>query len=119
MARMTQLEYEAYVARCGRTNDLVKSKVVTKESELHNQILTECSRRQWIVFHGSMAHATFRTPGEPDFVILADGGRVFLIEAKSANGKLSPEQAAINAWASKLGHRVVVVRSLGEFLEVV
>lgn len=63
-----------------------------------------------------MAHSTFRTPGEPDFVILAEGGRALLIECKTRKGKLSPEQRAIVAWANKLGHTVHVVRSFGEFI---
>lgn len=128
-----------------------------KESELHEQILAECARRRWIVFHGSMAHRTFRTPGEPDFVILANQGfqcvecgmrcadhnlsdcckatdffksssrqhrwisveRTFLIEAKAAGRKLSPDQQAIAQWAAMLGHTVHVVRSFEEFLKVV
>ena len=89
-----------------------------REKDLHAQILGECKRRGWLVFHGSMAHSTFRTPGEPDFVILAQG-RTFLIEAKTAKGKLSTAQLAVQAWAGGLGHKVHVVRSFAEFLEAV
>lgn len=97
------------------------------EYKLHEFIIAECKRRGWIVFHGSMAHQTFRTKGEPDFVILANCAnaefqtrpqRVFLIECKTKNGKLSPDQQAIKHWATTLGHTIHVVRSEQEFLEV-
>lgn len=90
---------------------------VEDESELHQAILDECKRRGWLALHGSMAHRTHRSLGEPDAVILCDGGRVLLIEAKSKTGKLRPEQAALHAWATKLGHKVWVVRNMDEFLE--
>lgn len=89
-----------------------------KESELHQQILDECRKRGWLPLHGSMAHRAFRTSGEFDFTILADGGQVYLIECKTRTGKLSPEQQGIHAWARKLGHAVHVVRSIEEFLSI-
>jgi hypothetical protein len=64
-----------------------------------------------------MAHRTKRTEGEPDFIILAEGGRVLLVECKTATGKLSPEQQAVAAWAAKLGHSIKIVRSMDEFRE--
>ena len=97
------------------------SEAVAKEAKLHNQILDECKKRGWICFHGSMAHRTFRTEGEPDFVILADKGRTFFIEAKRATkaSKLSPAQRALAHWAKRLGHAIHVVRNVKEFLEIV
>jgi hypothetical protein len=91
---------------------------VGREAELHEAIFDECRRRCWIGLHGSMADRTCRTLGEPDFVILADGGRVFFVECKSRRGKLSPAQFALKHHAEKLGHTVHVVRSVGEFLAV-
>jgi hypothetical protein len=91
---------------------------VSREVDLHEEIFDECRRRGWIALHGSMAERTCRTLGEPDFVILADGGRVLFVECKSRSGKLSPAQAALKFHAEKLGHAVHVVRSLGQFLEV-
>jgi len=89
-----------------------------REAELHEEIFDECRRRGWIALHGSMAERTGRTLGEPDFVILADGGRVLLVECKSRSGKLSPAQAALKHHAEKLGHTVHVVRSLEGFLKL-
>src|SRR5688572_4019426 len=91
---------------------------VAKESELHADILAECKKRGWIAFHGSMAHSTYRTEGEPDFVILANNGRLIMIECKTRTGKLSPEQLGIQQWAAKLGHTIHVVRSMEEFLTI-
>ena len=90
----------------------------SRESDLHEEIFDECRRRGWIALHGSMAERTCRTLGEPDFVILADGGRVLFVECKSRSGKLSPAQAALKHHAQKLGHTVHVVRSLQEFLRI-
>ena len=89
------------------------------ESDLHDKILAECRRCGWIALHGSMAHRTHRSVGEFDFVILADCGRVFFIECKSRSGKLRPDQAALKAWAERLGHQPILIRSKREFLEAV
>jgi predicted RecB family nuclease len=92
---------------------------VEEESGLHEQILKECQRRGWLALHGSMAHKTFRTLGEPDFIILADGGKTYFFECKAGDKKPSTEQLGIIAWAAKLGHQVHVVRSFEAFLEAV
>jgi len=88
------------------------------EAKLHAQILEECRRRGWRHFHGSTAHRTHRTPGEPDFVIAADGGRTFYVEAKTRRTKPTTDQLAIHAHLRKLGHRIAVVRSFTDFLNV-
>ena len=113
---MTQAAYIDYLAKrnqCEKPEQHVKD-----EARIHDQIIGEVRRRGWIAFHGSMAHRTFRTPGEPDFVILGEGGAVFLVEVKTGTGKLSIDQQAIHGWARKLGHAVHVVRSLEEFLKL-
>ena len=91
---------------------------VSREAELHEEVFDECRRRGWIALHGSMAERTCRTLGEPDFVILAGGGRVLFVECKTRTGKLSPAQAALKHHAEKLGHTVHVVRSLDDFLNL-
>lgn len=90
-----------------------------KECDLHYQIIDHCKQVGWIYFHGSMAQATARTKGEPDFVILANKGRVFFIECKTRIGKLSIEQQGLQIWAEKLGHKIHVVRSFEEFVNVI
>ena len=96
----------------------IRADAVDYEDGLHNDILDECLRRGWIAFHGSMAHSTFRTPGEPDFVILADGARLFLVECKTRTGKLTKDQQAIAAWARKLGFTIHLIRSMSAFMEL-
>src|SRR2546430_11074706 len=82
------------------------------EKQLHSQILSFARARGWIALHGDMTRKTGRTLGEPDFVIIADAGRVFFVEAKSMIGVLSPAQAAFRARARDLGHTVHIYRSL-------
>ncbi len=100
-------------------NQKAESGNFRNEAEIHEQIFDACRQRGWIALHGSMAERTCRTLGEPDFTILADGGRVLFVECKSRSGKLSPAQAALKFHAEKLGHAIHVVRSLEDFLAVV
>lgn len=88
---------------------------VEREADLHEQIFSECRRRGWIAFHGSMAERTHRTEGENDFHCLLPGGIVLFIECKRHGGKLSPAQFAMSHWMEKLGHKMHVVRSFDEF----
>ena len=93
---------------------------VDREKDLHADILEHCKLKRWVVFHGSMAHRAMRTPlGEPDFCIAMPAGRVIWIEAKTKSGKLSQDQVVVHHCLKGLGHAVVVVRSMAEFLEAV
>ena len=122
---ITQFQYDEMKRRCeggkgsqslpdgsGRAGD-------SKESVLHDKITQYCRDRGWIYFHGSMAHRAMRTVGEPDFQILADGGRVFFVECKTVKGKLSAQQLGLKMWAEKLGHAIHTVRTFEEFVEIV
>lgn len=118
MASMTQEQLNAYNARhVKKTIPVNFGDACEVESKLHQDIRDECARRGWIALHGSMAHRAMRTPGEWDFVIVADQGRTFFVEAKTRTGKLTVEQAAMKHWAENLGHKPMVVRSLAEFVE--
>lgn len=112
--RMTAVEFAAYEAR--RLRQPIVADGVSDESALHDAILGECQRRGWIAFHSRMDRPSTLMRGAPDFLILADGGAVILVECKTKTGKLSTEQSAVIAWARKLEHTVHVVRSLDEFL---
>lgn len=89
------------------------------ERPLHDQIFDECRARGWIAFHGSMAERTHRTEGEPDFTILADRGRTFLIECKSKTGKRSTKQNEMAHQAALLGHFIHTIRTFEEFRAIV
>jgi len=123
MSQFTPAWLAGYLARMSGTDRASRTSLTTqgvaeREAELHEKIFDECRRRGWIALHGSMAERTCRTLGEPDFVILADGGRVLFVECKSRSGKLSPAQTALKHHAEKLGHTVHVVRSMEEFLKL-
>lgn len=90
-----------------------------KESDLHKKIIEYCKGRRWIYFHGSMAHRTHSTLGQPDFTVLANNGRVFFIECKTRTGKLSNEQRGLQLAADMLGHKIHIVRSFKEFVQLV
>jgi hypothetical protein len=89
------------------------------ESDLHDAIIAYVKHKGWICFYSPMCYRTRRCIGEQDFTILADHGRTFLIECKTAKGKLTSEQLGLALWAEKLGHKIHLVRSVAEFLEVV
>ena len=117
--RFTQSDVNAFNARQNRAGLEQPFSDTSIESRLHEKIIDECERRGWLYLHGAMSKRTHRTAGEPDFLIYADKGRLFSVECKSASGKLSLEQSALIAHASKLGHTVHVVRSMQQFLELV
>jgi hypothetical protein len=120
---ISQTDFERMQARVAPKRELVSdayklTDAVTRESDLHSFISDFCRQRGWIAFHGSMAHRAMRTIGEPDYQILADKGRVFLIECKTAKGKLTPEQLGLAMLAEKLGHKIHCIRSMKEFIEL-
>lgn len=105
-----------------KTKDLsisgpLKGDPVSRESKLHDQIMEECRTRRWLVIHSRMDMPATVAKGVPDFVIMADKGRLLLVECKSKTGKLTIEQMAFGIMAEELGHKVHVVRSLEEFRE--
>lgn len=95
------------------------SPACSSESELHDQISSECKRRGWYVVHSRLDRPTTTDIGCPDFIIAAQDGRTFWIECKTAKGKTKPAQAAVGLMLAHLGHRYALVRSFEEFLEKV
>lgn len=123
---MTQAEYlqlcarlEANKAKRDPDDAGERAAGVEHEADLHEAIMSSCRSRGWLVFHGSMAHRTHRSLGEPDLFVIADHGRFFMVECKSKTGKLTIEQQGVVLWAAKLGHTVHVIRSLAEFEKIV
>ncbi len=117
MPRMTEAELLAYQTR--QRQPLIQTEVPTiqRESELHNQIAEFCARNGFVAFHGSTAHRTHRTLGEPDFIVVAEG-YVYFVECKRPGQKLRPDQLAIDAALRRNEHALHVVTSLQEFIEV-
>ena len=118
MPRMTAAEYQAFLARFTKPQARQIADGVAREIDLHNDILSECRRRGWLVIHGRTDRPATVTVGSPDFVILADQGRTIYVEAKARREKRSMEQLAFHAWAARLGHTIHVVRNMDEFLNL-
>lgn len=119
---ISMFQYREMLMRTGSRRGmpvLEKTTAVKREDDLHDSIIDFCKEHGWLYFHGSMAHKTYRTAGEPDFHIWADGGRKFAFECKSRLGKLSTAQLGIIAHAAKLGHTVHAIGSMAEFRELV
>lgn len=92
---------------------------VLVESKLHEDIIAHCKDNGWKHIHSRMDRRSTVGNGVCDFIIAADGGRVFWIECKSRSGKLTMEQNVFIVWLAKLGHKVSVVTSMGEFMEAI
>lgn len=133
--KWTEADVARFNAGRHRALDAMRSDAprgVEHESDLHDQIIAECKKRGWIYFHGSMAHRTKRTTGEPDFIVLGfveenwlgempkrRVPKVWFVECKTKTGKLSSEQLGLKMWAEKLGHTIHTCRSLEEFLKLI
>lgn len=57
------------------------------------------------------------TAGWPDLEVLADDGP-FFIEFKTAKGRQSPEQKAVQEALEAAGYKYYIVRSVEEFAEI-
>ena len=57
--------------------------------------------------------------GIPDLVLIQPGGGIVWLEVKTKRGRLSASQKRMHKKLSDMGHRVHVVRSVDEALEVV
>ncbi len=114
---MSESEYNAFLARDFRRHKTGDG--VDREADLHDEILDDCRRRGWHAIHSRMDLPTTTGVGDPDFVIMADLGKVYFIECKSKTGKVTPAQAALQAQAMRLGHTVHVIRNMREYIEVV
>jgi VRR-NUC domain len=121
MSSFSRLDYQNMLARLEKNplRDAKPSPGVEREKLLHEQILAFCDGKGWLTLHCRTDRATTVRVGSPDFLVLADGGRIFAVECKRPGLKLRPEQAAWLAQARKLGHRAGVVTSMEQFLELV
>ena len=119
LADLSAMGYAPDGTRLARERDRPLSPGPAREKELHDAILGYCRARCWPVVHSRMDVPQTAGVGTPDFVIALPGGATLWVEAKTAAGKLRPEQAAWLAALRAVGHRAEVVRSFEEFLSVV
>jgi hypothetical protein len=117
-----------YIAACARMTKTKQPPLSTApfasnkpEAALHQEIIDFCKLQvpRWKFIRCRMDLPSSIEVGAHDFTIFASRGRVFSIECKTAKGKLSNHQLG---WAHEMNlneHKVHVVRSMDEFLEVV
>lgn len=118
---ISQHQYQEMLARTGavkRVNEEI-AKSVVREKDLHEEIINECARREWIAFHSRMDRRPTNQVGTPDFIIATNDGRTFYIECKRPGAKCTPAQNAMLAWLKKNQQKWAVVTSLQEFIEFV
>lgn len=96
------------------------------ETEISRQIQSALRSLRHIVIRvhsGSLragSHwAKMAEKGTPDLLVLTTTGYAVMLEVKTPDGKLSPEQEHWHAEATAMGHRVAVVRSVRDALEAV
>jgi hypothetical protein len=125
MPNWTQREVANYEARNipahrrgGSLGASEASRPVEREMTLHNAIIAECKRKGWRYIHSDTTKPTTCGEGVCDFIIYADGGRMFHVECKSAKGKLSMEQRIFIVWIEKLGHAAHVIDNFMDFLRI-
>jgi len=91
---------------------------VDKESELHEQIIQEVTRRGLWFVHSRMDRPTTTARGVPDFIIANKGGQTLYVEAKSKTAKLTPEQIGTLHHLNMLDHKTAVVYNIEQFLKL-
>jgi hypothetical protein len=90
---------------------------VTREADLHELIGRELKARRIYFVHSRMDRASTNGIGTTDFIIALPQGRTLWIEAKTAKGKQTREQAGVELLLRIAGHRHAVVRSFKEFTD--
>jgi len=121
MSSISNAQFNEWFNRTERNAGRVPqpSEPVEIESELHQQISDYCRMNGWKCFHGSMAHKTKRTLGEPDFTIAADNGITIFIEAKAGRNKATPKQLETIAHLKKLGHAAGIAFCMDDVLDLI
>lgn len=96
-----------------------RESMVDREEQIHNRIIAYCRETGLLYRHGSMAHKTKRTEGEPDFDFYLHGGVKLEVEVKTPDGDLSPAQKLFHNRAAAAGHKIWVIRSFAEFRSLI
>lgn len=117
--RMTLAAVLAHEARLNPRHDAPGGEGCSDEAKLHDAIIEVCKARGFYYVHSRMDRATTTALGVVDFVIAADNGKTYWIEAKARKKKPTREQAGTLLWLNNLGHKTAVVRNLDEFLKAI
>lgn len=92
---------------------------VTKESDLHQDIIDLCKRRGWFYVRSRMDRRTTQAIGVPDFIVAADGGKTIWIECKAKGNKPSSEQLATITFLKAKGHAAAICYNMADVMELV
>ncbi len=93
---------------------------IAVEMDLHREIVAHCDQQwpRWKYIRARSDTESTIQAGCQDFTIFRPGGKTLCVECKSKNGKLSEAQSGWAHEMGRLGHRVHVVRSMDEFLNL-
>lgn len=114
MVRWSEFDVHAHEARRAPKSQApaVQCEV---ESKLHDQIIAECNRREWVFIHSRMDLPATTANGTADFIILRNDGRTLVVECKKKGSKPTQAQLGFLARCRKLGHIAEVVWNFDEF----
>lgn len=84
------------------------------EDEMREHFEQWCRFRGYVVWHVRRADLAPELDGMPDDIVHLTGGRMCLIEFKTAKGKIRKSQIEMFTKLRELGHTVHVCRSLDE-----
>ena len=117
----TQLQYAQALSRLNKSRPSVNPPCEKEVGRggLHEQIEDYCRSKGWLYVHSRTDKASTNQIGTCDFIIAADNGKTYWIEAKRKGGKPTSTQLGMIAWLKKLGHTACIVWSFEDFLDVV
>ena len=87
------------------------------ESNLQKKLIQYCREHGWPCFHDRSKRVN--DPGWPDNIIFLPGGKVVLIELKSASGRLRKEQLELRRILGWNDHMVYIARSFKRVVEII
>jgi len=90
------------------------------ESALHLRIMEFCDSKwpRWKYLHARMDRRSTIAVGAQDFTVFLPAGKTVLIECKRKGEKRSVDQSAWAMEMERIGHKVHLVTSMDEFLDV-
>ncbi len=92
----------------------------TGHGGLHEQIMEHCDKQwpKWKYRYSRPDKKTREELGTEDFTVFLPGGKTLHAECKSKGGKQSTEQLGWQLQLGQLGHKVYVVYSIEQFIEL-
>lgn len=92
---------------------------VSREGDLHDDIIRLCKARSWFYVHSRMDKRTTQACGVPDFIIAMDDGKTAWIECKAKGNKPSNEQLATITFLKAKGHIAGLAYNMADVLNLI